>query len=79
VNLHFYNILFYLKSGVNRSVIFDYSDDKEMFLQIVNKSVTIHQVTLHDYCVMDNHYHLLIETQKENISTLLNAYLDGYS
>ena len=45
-----------INRGVNRSGIFNYSDDKEIFLQIINKSATIHKVTLHDYCIMDNHY-----------------------
>ena len=32
-----------INRGVNRSVVFDHYDDKEMFLQIINKSATIHQ------------------------------------
>jgi hypothetical protein len=38
-----------INRGVNRSVIFNTSNDKEMFLQIINKSATIHKVILHDY------------------------------
>ena len=49
-----------INRGVNRSNIFNRSDDKEMFLQIVNKAATLHKVTIHDYYLMDNHYHLLI-------------------
>ena len=37
-----------------------------MFLQIINKAALIQKVTLHDYVLIDNHYHLLIETKKEN-------------
>jgi len=37
--------------SVNRSVVFDYADDKEMFLQIINKSATTHKVILHDYSI----------------------------
>ena len=68
-----------INRGVNRSIIFNHSDDKEIFLQIINKSATIHKVTLHDYCIMDNHYHLLIETQKENISTFMRIVNANYA
>ncbi|MFT5661226.1 MAG: REP element-mobilizing transposase RayT [Sulfurimonas sp.] len=44
-----------------RCNVFNNSNDKDMFLQIINKTATIHKVTLHDYCLMDNHYYLLIE------------------
>jgi REP element-mobilizing transposase RayT len=42
-----------------------------MFLQIINKTAKIHKVILHTYALMDNHYHLLIETQNENLSTFM--------
>ena len=32
-----------INRGVNRSIIFNTPDDKEMFLQIINKSATIHK------------------------------------
>ena len=64
-----------INRGVNRSVVFNSAVDKEMFLQIINNSATIHKVVLHDYCIMDNHYHLLIETHKENISTFMRIEL----
>ena len=68
-----------INRGVNRSDVFNHPDDKEMFLQIINKAATIHKVTLHDYCLMDNHYHLLIETQKENISTFMRLINANYA
>ncbi|MEE8588986.1 MAG: transposase [Sulfurimonadaceae bacterium] len=58
-----------INRGVNRSNIFNHNDDKEIFLQIINTTAMIHKVVLHDYALMGNHYHLLIETQKENLST----------
>ena len=68
-----------INRGVNRSVVFNSFVDKEMFLQIINKSANIHKVVLHDYCIMDNHYHLLIETCKENISTFMRIVNANYA
>jgi len=59
--------------------IFRHDEDKEMFLKIVNKTATIHKVILHDYCLMDNHYHLLIETQSENLSTFMRIVNANYA
>ncbi|MBT5933828.1 MAG: hypothetical protein HOG88_00570, partial [Sulfurimonas sp.] len=41
--------------------------------QILNKSATLNKVIIHDYCLMDNHYHLLIETTKENLPVLMRT------
>ena len=68
-----------INRGVNRCNVFEQDNDKEMFLQIINKTATIHQVTLHDYCLMDNHYHLLIQTKKENISTFMRIVNANYA
>jgi len=68
-----------INRGVNRCDVFHSSSDKEMFLQIFNKIADIHHVTLHDYCLMDNHYHLLIETQKENLSTCMRIVNANYA
>ena len=48
-----------INRGVDRMNIFRHSEDKDSFLQIVNKTAMIHKVIVHDYCLMDNHYHLL--------------------
>lgn len=68
-----------INRGVNRCIVFNTFQDKEMFLKIINKSATIHKVVLHDYCIMDNHYHLLIETHKENISTFMRIVNANYA
>jgi len=35
-----------INRGVNRSNVFNHPDDKEMFLQNINKAATLHKVTL---------------------------------
>lgn len=68
-----------INRGVDRMNIFRHDEDKKMFLQIVNKTATIHKVTVHDYCLMDNHYHLLIETESENLSTFMRIVNANYA
>lgn len=40
-----------INRGVNRCDVFNCNDDKETFLQIINKSATLHKIVLHDYCL----------------------------
>ena len=55
------------------------SEDKDSFLQIVNKTAMIHKVIVHDYCLMDNHYHLLIETQTDNLAIFMRFISANYA
>ena len=68
-----------INRGVNRCNVFNHTNDKDMFLQIINKTALIQKVILHDYVLMDNHYHLLIETQKENLSIFMRIINANYA
>jgi REP element-mobilizing transposase RayT len=68
-----------INRGVDQMNVFRHSEDKDMFLQIVNKTAMIHKVVLHDYCLMDNHYHLLIETQTDNLSAFMRFVNANYA
>ena len=68
-----------INRGVNRCNVFDVVADKEMFLQIVNKTAMRLRVILHTYCLMDNHYHLLLETEEENLSSFMRIVNSNYA
>jgi len=68
-----------INRGVDQMNVFRHNEDKDMFLQIVNKTAMIHKVVLHDYCLMDNHYHLLIETQTDNLSEFMRFVNANYA
>jgi len=65
--------------GVNRSDIFVQPEDREVFLRIVCKACRIYHAVLHDYCLMDNHYHLLLENRQENLSLLMRQINANYA
>ena len=48
-----------------------YQDDKdrENFLSVLGTVVKKYHWLCHAYCLMDNHYHLMIETPEANLST----------
>ena len=42
--------------------IFINDRDKEAFLEYLEKAVSRYDIKIHTYCLMTNHYHLLLET-----------------
>ena len=54
--------------GVNRGLIFNSAMDKEKFLEIVCEVSTHYDFIIHGFVLMDNHYHLLLENERENLS-----------
>ena len=68
-----------INRGVNRSTVFTDDEDYEMFLKIVCKACRAYKVVLHDYCLMSNHFHLLVETQRENLSSFMKQINGNYA
>jgi len=54
--------------GNRRENIFFCDEDRKKFLKILGKTVSRYNWICHAYCLMDNHYHLLIETPDANLS-----------
>ena len=54
--------------GNARSDIFHSDQDREEFLLILDSVIKRFNWLCHAYCLMDNHYHLLIETPDGNLS-----------
>jgi len=59
---HIYN------RGVERRFVYEEDADKEKFLELLCEVSDHYGFTVHAYVLMDNHYHLLIENEKENLS-----------
>ena len=57
--------------GMGRREIFEADRDREHFVELLAGMVERHCVVLHAYVLMDNHYHLLIETPEGNASRAL--------
>jgi len=54
--------------GDARKKIFLDDTDRQQFLAILGSTIKKYNWLCHAYCLMDNHYHLLIETQDANLS-----------
>src|SRR5450759_1574712 len=54
--------------GNARKVVFRDDADRNLFLDALGEVVTRFRWLCHAYCLMDQHYHLLIETPRGNLS-----------
>jgi len=68
-----------INRGVNRENIFLTDEDKNIFLDVLEITRQIYHLTIHSFCVLDNHYHLLIETQQENLSLAVRYINSQYA
>jgi REP element-mobilizing transposase RayT len=62
--------------GNERKAIFRDDQDRERFLELLGRTVEQFDVRLHAYVLMDNHYHLLIETRRAGLNQAMR-YLNG--
>jgi len=53
--------------------------DRRIFLRILGSAVTKHRWLLHAFCLMGNHYHLLVETPQPNLSRGMHRLNGVYS
>ena len=68
-----------LNRSVNREVIFATDEDKEKFIEIVCEVSNHYDFTIHAYVIMSNHYHLLLENRRENLSHGMRAINASYA
>jgi putative transposase len=69
--------------GVARMTIYRDDDDRLAFLGLLSLAVEQFEWTCHAFCLMTNHYHLVLDTTRENLSDglqLLNGvYAQGFN
>jgi REP element-mobilizing transposase RayT len=69
LRLEFAGAIYHLTSrGDGREAIFLDDQDREGFLSVLAAVVGRYHWRLHAYCLMGNHYHLLVETPEPNLS-----------
>jgi len=69
LRIEYEGALYHITSrGDRQGVIFDDDIDRELFLSILSDVVERQHWICHAYCLMDNHYHLVIETPMANLS-----------
>ena len=72
----FYHIV---QRGIERKDIFISDKDKEKFLSYLNGSFVKYRAIFHSYVLMNNHYHLILETPRANLSKIMHYLNTSYA
>ena len=65
-----------MNRGAGRRAIFGSDHHRVLFLELLGDIAEMFKVEIHGYCLMDNHYHLLIKTPDGNLSRAMR-HLNG--
>lgn len=65
--------------GNERKEIFRDDKDRQRFLDYLETSVNRYKAIIHVYCLMGNHYHLLLSTPDGNLSKIMHHINGGYT
>ena len=65
--------------GVEQRVIFKEKEDYKKFEELLCTYAPSYGITIHNYCLMSNHYHLLIEIEKETLSKFMRQINMNYA
>jgi len=68
-----------INRGVEQRDIFKEPADYEYFEELMCFYAKSYGITIHNYCLMTNHYHLLIEITSENLSKFMRQLNMNYS
>lgn len=83
IRIEFSGALYHVTArGDRREAIYEDDEDRKVFLEVLGRVVTDFNWICHAYCLMTNHYHLVVETPDGNLSKgmrQLNGVYTQYS
>ena len=65
--------------GNERKAVFKSSGDRERFLGYLASASQRYDARVHAYCLMDNHYHLLLQTPRANLPEIMHHINGAYT
>jgi len=68
-----------INRGVERRLIFLEPQDYDFFSDLLLKLTKEYDIIIHAYCLMTNHYHILLETKQINLSKAMQFVNDKYA
>lgn len=72
LRLEFEGALYHLTArGDRREPIFEDDNDRQAFLSVLVQALDRFEATAFAYCLMGNHYHLVLQTHRPNLSRLM--------
>ena len=80
LRLEFPGALYHVISrGIEKRDVFLSEEDKEDLLYLIKRTHERHNIFLHAFCIMNNHYHLLMETPDGNLARAMHSLNASYA
>lgn len=75
------DVLYHVGSrGVDKQLIFDVvPGDRPVFLKLLERTVVRYRWIVHAYCLMGNHFHLVVETPDANLAIGMQYLKSAYA
>lgn len=68
-----------MERGIRRQKIFEDISDYQVFTELMKTALNKNRCTVHAYCMMTNHFHLLLETDDIEIAKFMKFLANGYA
>ncbi|MFY9705295.1 MAG: transposase [Desulfobacterales bacterium] len=65
--------------GNERKAVFKSKGDREKFLEYLESATERYHAVVHVFCLMGNHYHLLLETPSGNLPQIMRHINGAYT
>ena len=80
IRIQFPGAIYHVMSrGDRREAIFEDDKDRELFLETLGQACQKSGLEIHAYCLMPNHFHLVLETPRGNLVQGLRWFLSTYT
>jgi REP element-mobilizing transposase RayT len=68
-----------INRGINHQTIFNTNEHRKFFLSLLDDITNKFYVEIHAYCLMDNHYHILLKITVPNLSKVMQYFNGVYT
>ena len=68
-----------MSRGLNRQLLYLDENDFLFFLWLLNQAKEKFNFICHSYCLMNNHYHLFLQTPDANLSKIMKYLNESYA
>jgi len=68
-----------MNRGNHKETVFHNNSDCEIFLDKLAEFAELYEVTIFNYCLMPNHFHLFLKTSHANLSKFMQSFLTSFT
>ena len=80
LRIEYSNACYHVINRGNRGeIIFINDDDYRLFIEKLAEFAELYDVVIHCYCIMSNHYHIMLTTKLANLSKFMQSFTTSFT